>query len=572
MMQQAPRQPQSTLDTLADLLSRYPRRFAYVIVLLVAAGLAEGVGLLSLLPVLNIVGGGGQGDVGGTIGTTLRGIGLRPTVGVLLLLVVAALVVRATIVLAALRQAGYMGADVASDLRRDLIHNVIRARWQYFVHQPVGALSNAASIEAMRASQICIEGSYLLANALQVLIYLSLAWFVSPVLTVGAIVFGVMLVLTLRSLVSAARRAGLRETEVLTSLLARLADSLSAIKPLKAMGRQEALWPVMEREVKELNQAMRRQALTRAALPAVQEPAIAAALALGIFVAFRNTSVVFTELLFLAVIFQRTASRIGNVQSYYQSTAGLQGAYWSIRDAIAAAREQREGDQGRRETRLRDGITFDNVSFAYGPHAILDGLNLALPAREISVILGASGVGKTTLLDLMSGLLTPTKGRVLIDGVPLPELSLEKWRNAIGYVPQEMTLLHDTVYLNVTMSDPSISREDAHRALQRAGAWDFVADLPEGLDTRVGERGARFSGGQRQRLALARAIVRNPLLLLLDEATTALDPDSERKITNTLHALKSEMTIVAVSHQPAIAGIADAVFNLSGGGLVRGER
>ncbi|MDQ3964078.1 MAG: ABC transporter ATP-binding protein/permease [Actinomycetota bacterium] len=571
-MQQAAEKPRSTLDTLADLLRRYPRRFAYVVLLLLGAGLAEGVGLLSLLPVLNIVSGEKQPGEAGTIGTALERVGLRPTIGVLLLLVVAALLVRGAVVLAALRQAGYMGADVASDLRRDLIRSVIRARWEYFVHQPVGALSNAASIEAMRASQICIEGSYLLANALQVLIYLTIASLVSPLLTVGAIVFGLLLFGTLRSLVSATRRAGLRETEVLTSLLARLADSLSAIKPLKAMGREGALGPVMDREVEELNQAMRHQALTRAALPAVQEPAIAAALAVGIFIALRNTTVEFAELLFLAVIFQRTASRIGNVQSYYQSTAGLQGAYWSIRDAISSAETQREADRGQRETRLRTGITFDQVSFAYGPHLILDRIDEHLPAHAISVILGPSGTGKTTLLDLMSGLLMPTAGRVLVDDVPLPELSLQKWRDSIGYVPQEMTLLHDTVYLNVTMSDPSISREDARRALERAGAWEFVADLPEGLDTRVGERGTRFSGGQRQRLALARAIVRNPLLLLLDEATAALDPESERKITSTLRALKEEMTIVAVSHQPAIAEIADAVFHLTGGRLIGAER
>jgi len=183
-------------------------------------------------------------------------------------------------------------------------------------------------------------------------------------------------------------------------------------------------------------------------------------------------------------------------------------------------------------------------------------------------LIGASGAGKTTVVDLITGLLQPTDGQILIDSASLKDCSLEAWRGMIGYVPQEVLLLHDTVLHNVTLGDPAFDQADAERALRAAEAWDFVAAMPEGLNTIVGERGGTLSGGQRQRLCIARALVRRPRLLILDEATSALDPHSEAAICDTLAALRGQMTILAVSHQTRLASIADRVLRLQDGVVV----
>ena len=141
----------------------------------------------------------------------------------------------------------------------------------------------------------------------------------------------------------------------------------------------------------------------------------------------------------------------------------------------------------------------------------------------------------------------------------------------IGYVPQETFLFHDTVMANVTIGEPGISRAEAETALRRAGAWDFVAALPDGMDTVVGERGARLSGGQRQRIAIARALVRDPALLILDEATTALDPETEAGIVATVQRLTGKLTVLSISHQPAMQGAADIVYQLDNGPATRPE-
>jgi ATP-binding cassette subfamily C protein len=214
---------------------------------------------------------------------------------------------------------------------------------------------------------------------------------------------------------------------------------------------------------------------------------------------------------------------------------------------------------------LNQSIRLERVCFAYADQWILKDAGFDFPANSFTAIVGSSGVGKTTVVDLITGLLRPQGGEILIDDIPLAEIDLRHWRQMIGYVPQETLLLHDSVFINVTLGDRELKVEDAEAALQAAGAWDFVQALPQGIFTLVGERGHKLSGGQRQRVAIARAIVHKPRLLILDEATTALDPENEAAVCETLRKLKGKLTILAISHQPAILGAAERAYRLEAG-------
>jgi ATP-binding cassette subfamily C protein len=244
---------------------------------------------------------------------------------------------------------------------------------------------------------------------------------------------------------------------------------------------------------------------------------------------------------------------------------GTGGFGFARLDKIRQAKAAVEEDIGAVTPTLNEGCVFDDVSFSHGATPILSKVRLFVPANEITVIQGPSGAGKTTIIDLLTGLHRPTSGRILIDGIDLRDISLRSWRSMIGYVPQELSLLHTSIAENITLGDATIGEAEIWQALEIAGATGFVRELSRGLATDVGEVGSRLSGGQRQRIALARALVRGPKLLIFDEVTSALDPDTEHDICQRISRLAGEITIVAITHRPAWNSIATRVYNVGNG-------
>jgi ABC-type multidrug transport system fused ATPase/permease subunit len=216
---------------------------------------------------------------------------------------------------------------------------------------------------------------------------------------------------------------------------------------------------------------------------------------------------------------------------------------------------------------LRGEIRFENVSFRYSDAqpAVLEGLDLTVKAGERVAILGASGVGKSTLLALVTRQYDPTNGRVLIDGVDLRAVQLHSLRSQVAQVPQESYLFHASVLENLRFARPSATQAEVESAARGANALDFIEALPQRWDTVVGERGVRLSGGQRQRIAVARALLTDPQILVLDEPTSAVDPESEILILEGLERLMHGRTALIVSHRLSLAQSADRVIVLEGG-------
>ncbi len=418
-----------------------------------------------------------------------------------------------------------------------------------------------------------LAGTMIVLLGIQTALYTALAFAVSWPVTLGAAGLGLVIIGVLSRLVRMSRRAGARQTRLLKTLLGRLTDALSAVKPLKAMARETLLGPVLEKETRRLNKALRREVLSREVLRALQEPLIVAVLTAGLYLALSGWALSLDRLGVLAVLFERTLRSLSKGQRQYQQLAARESAYWSLRERIDQARTEceiaRPEPQDTLSPRLSRALRFERVSLAYGDRLILDQVSFSIPAGRLTTLVGPSGAGKTSTVDLIVGLVRPQSGVIWIDDLQLDRVNLHAWRRAVGYVPQEGLLLHDSVLTNVTLGDPSLTRSEAEAALRAAGAWDFVSRLAEGIDTPVGERGSRLSGGQRQRIAIARALVHQPQLLILDEATTALDPDSEAVICATVHHLRGHMTVLAISHQPALLEAADMVYSLTGGRLER---
>lgn len=270
--------------------------------------------------------------------------------------------------------------------------------------------------------------------------------------------------------------------------------------------------------------------------------------------------------MFIAVLVLRTVTHVGKVQRNWQEVQNHQYALRVIAGTVARLEEEAEPQGGELAPPLDQALRVNNVHFSHDERPVFEGLSLTLPANKITAVVGPSGVGKTTLVDLIIGLQQPQSGSITVDDVPLTEMDLDAWRARIGYVPQETVLFHDTVRANLCLGDTRITDDELVATLQAAGALKFVREIAGGLDAIVGEHGLRLSGGQRQRLAIARALVRQPRLLILDEATTALDPDTEEEILSTLDGLRDDLTILAISHQEGVSRHADCIVELPGPG------
>ncbi len=551
---------------------RYPAQSLAVLISLFVAGALEGVGWVTLLPVISLANqeGGGKSPIampGGLeqkIRLLFEWLGLPMTLGVLSTLLFAVFCAKAAILLISKRQVGYMVAQVATDLRLDLLRALLAARWPYFTRQPVGRAANAIATEADRASKAYNNLALTVQNWIMTVIAVGFAFTLAWKLSLGAFVGGVVMWYAMDVLVMMASRAGFKQTVLTKSLLGRLADALVAVKLLKAMGREELVAPLLADDTVRLQRQLRRQVMAKEGLIALQEPFVIGILLVVLFVATRRLGMPVEQVLILVLAFGRALNSANKTQRRWQLTVTDASALWSIRELIDAADEQVETLVGRAEPTLRRGIELRDIRVEYEGRRLLEGANVEIPAGQITAVIGDSGSGKTTLVDLITGLTEPTSGEVRVDGRPLGELDLRRWRRLIGYVPQEMPMLHDSVRINVGLGDPELGDAQIERALRDAGAWDFVALLPGGLDASVGERGTLLSGGQRARVALARALVHQPQLLILDEATSGVEPEMEIALWHTLAALRGRVTIVAISHQPALRGVADRVYRVEG--------
>jgi ATP-binding cassette subfamily C protein len=568
---------------LLTLLKAYPWRSTIALLAILLGGIADGVSITALLPLLNIIirktpaGTQPAADSSG-MGSgieeffldALAFLGLEATLGTLLVVVVLGVITKSLLLLAANTHVGYSAAHIATDLRLSLLRTVLASRWEYFLHQPIGKLTNSMANEAKRSSSSYIYGITLLAFVIQSIVYATIALAMSWRATLTIFVIGMVIFSFSHLFVRMSKRAGKRQTIVSKTLISLLSDTLQSVKSLKAMAREELADSVLSAETSKLNRVMHRQVLSQELLNAIQAPLFAIVIAGGIYLALDRWEMQFATVMVLVVLLSRVLNQLGKIQKTYQKMVTQESAFWSLRRTIKEASKAGELTTGMRQPKLESGIRFERVSFGYGDKQVLQDLSLLIPTRSLTTIIGPSGTGKTTLIDLVIGLYRPDSGTIYLDDVPLTEVDMKQWRQMLGYVPQEHILLHDSVLTNVTFGDPQLTAADAEQALQAAGAWDFVRTLPQGMQSSVGERGSKLSGGQRQRIMIARALAHRPQVLILDEPTSALDPESEATIGNTLRRLRENYTILVISHQTALAELANQTYLLEDGRLVPG--
>lgn len=554
-------------------------RVLWVTALSVANGIAQGATVVLLIPLLHVAGVPmeGAGAVAGidrAVSAVFAAVRLAPTLPVVLVAFVAIAWLQASVERLELIAGTRVEQDVERDLRTSLYAALLAARWAFFTQQRATDLTHAITRDSDRAA---VAVAYLLRAAGQAVaaaVYLVFALIVSPVATAAALAGGAVLALALHPTFRAAHATGEALTETSTDTLALVTQHVDAIKLVKSFGAErqtlEAFESLADRSAAVAVNATRAHASAHVATAAGS----ATLLAVVLWVALSWARVPVAATLVLAFLFWRLLPRLMDVQQSLRDAVHELPGYEAVQRVLAACSAAREVSVSASPTgprapiAIRDRVEFDDLTFAYaGGPAVLAGVHASVPAGKITAVTGPSGAGKTTLVDLVLGLLHPSSGRILIDGHALRADRLDAWRDAIAYVPQEPLLFHDTVLANLRWARPAATDAEVVRALEQAAADEFVERLPHGLHTVVGDRGVRLSGGERQRLALARALLRQPTLLVLDEATSALDAASEARILKALVALRGSVTTFLVSHRAAPLRHADVVYVLEGGTL-----
>jgi ATP-binding cassette, subfamily C, bacterial len=342
-------------------------------------------------------------------------------------------------------------------------------------------------------------------------------------------------------------------------------DMLNNIKALKAMHRYGPLLKHLDTVLNKLRTSLYTMSISRYGLVYGNDLLVAGLAGIGAYLAFTQAGISFQQLFVVGVIFFQVVNNAAKLQKHIQSTALFFGSYERVSSVLSNTLASKENNPGIETPVIGDGLTLAHVSFSHAATPVLQDLSLKVPASSITVIQGASGTGKTTILDILTGFLVPQSGTMKIGKTDSTKIDLAQWRTMIGYVPQELALFHDTVEANITLYDESITPADIAESVALSGVSVFIDQLPDGLKTNVGEFGGKLSGGQRQRIALARALVTKPKLLVLDEVTSALDPETEKTIVDNIAALRGRYTIIVITHRAAWTEIADHLYTLRDG-------
>jgi ATP-binding cassette subfamily C protein len=544
------------------------------VVIMTLTSLTEGLGVALLFPILQVAGFDltNQGHVGhytGEVRALLVHSGLAPSLWLATLLLIFMLVMALRSLFSRMQSVLTFRTALTYELAlsRRLYRAIIQADWLFLVRRRSSDFTHALTAELARVTTCTYLLIGTLANSILALVYIALALKLSARMTWLVLATGAVLLLLSRRWMQAVRQSGTAVSESVSEVYAAATEHLQNLKAMKFYDAQTsdfAMFSSLQSTALEQGLASTR---SQAAAAFWFEAGSLIMLGAIVFASLQVLRVAPASILLLLAVFTRLIPRLAAGQNQFQALLSEIPAFENLtaiyRDCLANAEVPTTAKSG---PSLAHEIHLQRISFRYEAQRplVLDDLSLTIAAGKATAIAGASGAGKSTIADLVTGLLAPMTGQVLIDGVELTAQAARAWRRHVGYVAQDTVLFHDTVRANLRWANPAASEQEMKEGLTLAAA-EFVFDLPQGLDTTVGDRGMLLSHGQRQRIALARALLRKPGLLILDEATSSLDFENERRILDAIERLQGRTTVLLIAHRVSAIQRAQMIFIVENG-------
>ncbi|MCP9791130.1 ABC transporter ATP-binding protein [Vulcanococcus limneticus Candia 3F8] len=439
----------------------------------------------------------------------------------------------------------------------------------------VGDLTDYAG-QGPEAIRLQIEmGSQLLVGVLLIATYLSVLVGISPWLLLAVLVMGGLITMLQKQLLPRIRAGSEAVSQAQVAISSRITEDFQGLRLLHSSGQLDGADQHLRSRMGELERQLRGQVRRLAVVGPFSSflPILAIAVIAGLSLLLlggRSTGVLPSLVTFVLAL-QRLNVRLSGVASNVNQLADNSGRLARLNQLLSPAGKQfrRQGGIPFRQLQLQ--IRFEGVGLRYAPELLpsLSDISFTMPKGQMLALVGPSGAGKSSIADLLTGLYAPTAGEIWIDDTPLEQLELSSWQQRLGVVSQDTFLFNATIAENIAFGTPGAKLAQIQAACQAAQAAGFIESLPQSYDTLVGERGYRLSGGQRQRLSLARAILRDPELLILDEATSALDSQSERLVQEAIERFEHNHTVLVIAHRLSTIVRADQILVLEAGRVVQ---
>jgi len=471
--------------------------------------------------------------------------------------------------------AGYFSARCQAQITALIHSQVLSFNFPCASNYRVGDLINYANLGPGAISGQIGFISSLAVSILMIITYLSVLVGISPWLLLAVLLMGGLITLVQKQLLPRIAAGSRALTQLRVEVSSRITEDFQGLRLLHSSGQLDAADQLLRNRMGELERQLRGQARRLAVVEPFSSflPILAIALiaALSLLLLGERNTGVLPSLVTFVLALQRLNMRFSELANISNGMANNSASLDRLNQILSP-----EGKQFRRHgsipfKALEDAIRLEGVELQYAPNLppALSDVSFNLPKGQMLALVGQSGAGKSSIADLLTGLYSPTAGQIWIDGTPLEQLKLAGWQQRLGVVSQDTFLFNATIAENIAFGTVGASLIQIKAAYQAAQAAGFIESLPDGYDTLVGERGYRLSGGQRQRLSLARAILRDPELLILDEATSALDSASERLVQEAIERFGRNHTVLVIAHRLSTIVEADQILVLDGGRVVQ---
>ena len=551
-------------------------RYALLLSLVTITGLVEGISIASVVPLLSAIGVGSggldadqQSFLAGIAVRFLAEVGMKPTLTNISLFLLAALFISTLFYLLQ----SYVGARMQTEYvyfwQKKLTNSIFTANLAFFTGHQQGNLVNALVTEAPRLGWAFYHCNLTVVGLIHGSLYLGVAALISGPVTLIILVGGAMLFVIARPLIRRAYATGKGILKNNSELQSIASDMVRNIKSLKATATEPEAIEMLQKISGHIRHHTFHQVFDIQLSKGIFDFGAASMIAGTLYASSAVLDVEPAMTLVVLAIFVRLLPKLTGLQQSLQSisvTVPSLISLYALLDNLSIAKEPR--DTKALPSSLQEGplgIAFDNITLEYDGKKIIDQFSLDIHPGECVALVGASGAGKTSLVDAILCLTPVASGAVYVNEVPLSDLPITSFRQRIGYMGQEITIYNTTIRRNVLWNHPDASDSDYARALQDAASQSFISKLEKGDETYISNSGAKLSGGEKQRLSLARALLGSPGLLILDEATSALDAETEAMVYNAIRGQKGKLTIIMITHRLTSAKIADRICVLDKG-------